>query len=415
VLQKHIDDELGQLMESQENREMYLRKLYELYGKIMELHSKLGKYEMSIDMAYLAKLVRFSLFHKYLSSYAVMESQYLATVTSRHLEIFCARVGISRKSIGTSRVATVQGGGGGMNVGSDETYVSMEVCTNILHEARESVRRASSLLVDKELSVLIRELYFIVLDKLCTEHFLTALDIAQSADPKSSPTGLFCLVVGQVNSCMHLIELLYRDTVTPCISYAPEANKCLEKKREITLKLEAKIEAGIERSLSGMVSSIKSYLSTFQKKTDFKPEDLGMPEQTEACQKVVVYVVECRRVFDQSLDGKNLEVVLLEFGMRIQRVIYDHIQQFVISENGAMNIICDMNEYRKAIKDFKNPFLDELFESLQALCNIFIVKPENLPQVCSEEPYTSFDRSVLSSLVALRADYKPNKLAKLFT
>ena len=72
-----------------------------------------------------------------------------------------------------------------------------------------------------------------------------------------------------------------------------------------------------------------------------------------------------------------------------------------------MNIICDMNEYRKAIKDFnvcllhdcsaqnqffhvQNPFLDELFESLQALCNIFIVKPENLPQVCSEEPYVRY-------------------------
>ena len=87
-----------------------------------------------------------------------------------------------------------------------------------------------------------------------------------------------------------------------------------------------------------------------------------------------------------------------------------------------MNIICDMNEYRKAIKEFnvrsihhpayhhthtqhiilrndyiillkagvfhsQNPFLDELFESLQTLCNIFIVKPENLPQICSEEPY----------------------------
>jgi hypothetical protein len=66
-------------MESQENREMYLRKLYELYGKIMELHSKLGKYEMSIDMAYLAKLVRFSLFHKYLSSYAVYVYLHLLT------------------------------------------------------------------------------------------------------------------------------------------------------------------------------------------------------------------------------------------------------------------------------------------------------------------------------------------------
>ena len=107
--------------------------------------------------------------------------------------------------------------------------------------------------MDKELSVLVRELYFIVLDKLCIEHFLTALEIAQSglpqcniiasvsitlsslspslppslplpclppADPKSSPTGLFCLVVGGVNSSMHLIEKLYRDTVVPCIRSA---------------------------------------------------------------------------------------------------------------------------------------------------------------------------------------------------
>ena len=30
-------------------------------------------------------------------------------------------------------------------------------------------------------------------------------------------------------------------------SYPPEATKCLEKKREVTLRLESKIEAGIER------------------------------------------------------------------------------------------------------------------------------------------------------------------------
>ena len=45
-------------------------------------------------------------------------------------------------------------------------------------------------------------------------------------------------------------------------------------------------------------------------------------------------------MFDQSLDGKNLEVVLLEFGIRIQRVIYDHVQQFVISENGEFSCTC---------------------------------------------------------------------------
>jgi hypothetical protein len=213
VLQKFVDEDLGPLMDE---RERYLKRLYDLYVKMMELHSKLGKYEMSLDMAYLAKLMRVVLFHKYLSNYAEMEARHLTAVTTRTLEVFNARMGISRK-----RAA---GPGGGGNVGvqerPDETYVSMEVCTNVLHEAKESIRRASTLLMDKELSVLVRELYFIILDKLCIEHFLTALEIAQSADPKSSPTGLFCLVVGGVNSSMHLIEKIYRDTVVPCIRSA---------------------------------------------------------------------------------------------------------------------------------------------------------------------------------------------------
>ena len=90
-----------------------------------------------------------------------------------------------------------------------------------------------------------------------------------------------------------------------------------------------------------MVGTIKNFLSTYQKKTDFRPDDMGVPAQTEACQNVVVYVLECHRVFDQSLDGKNLEVVLLEFGIRIQRVIYEHVQQFVISENGLFMMAVD--------------------------------------------------------------------------
>ena len=37
---------------------------------MMDLQAKLGKYEMSIDAVFLAKLMRTALFHKYLSSYA---------------------------------------------------------------------------------------------------------------------------------------------------------------------------------------------------------------------------------------------------------------------------------------------------------------------------------------------------------
>ena len=81
-------------------------------------------------------------------------------------------------------------------------------------------------------------------------------------------------------------------------------------------------------------------------------------------------------MIDNSLDGKNREAVLTEFGTRLHRTIYEHIQQYTfnsagvydhktaavlpctsvcvcVSLLGGMLAICDMNAYRKAIKLFE--------------------------------------------------------------
>ena len=57
---------------------------------------------------------------------------------------------------------------------------------------------------------------------------------------------------------------------------------------------------------------------------------------------------------------------------------------------GAMLVICDVNEYRRSIKDFKISLVLELFEKLHALCNLLVVVPENLKQVCSGEQLVNF-------------------------
>lgn len=61
--------------------------------------------------------------------------------------------------------------------------------------------------------------------------------------------------------------------------------------------------------------------------------------------------------------------------------------------SGAMVAICDLNEYRSCTKPL-GPLVTELFETLHALCNLLLVKPENLQQVCSED-----------SLVMNKAEY----------
>lgn len=50
-----------------------------------------------------------------------------------------------------------------------------------------------------------------------------------------------------------------------------------------------------------------------------------------------------------------------------------------------MCAICDVNEYRKCVKELKIPLVNKLFETLHALCNLLLVKPENLKQVCRGE------------------------------
>lgn len=87
----------------------------------------------------------------------------------------------------------------------------------------------------------------------------------------------------------------------------------------------------------------------------------------------------------KCVDGENLQTILNEFGSRLHRVIYDHLQSMQFNTSGAMVAICDVNEYRKCIRELDSPLISQLFDILHALCNLLLVKPENLQEVCDGE------------------------------
>ena len=131
-------------------------------------------------------------------------------------------------------------------------------------------------------------------------------------------------------------------------------------------------------------------MQTEQRKTDFKPEmEMVDTLNTPACLTVVQYFSSMIKHIKDRLDGKSLENVLSELGIRFHRVIYEHLQQFQFNSAGAMCAICDMNEYRKCVKELGVPLVTTLFDTLHALCNLLLVKPENLKQVCSGDQLVS--------------------------
>jgi hypothetical protein len=65
------------------------------------------------------------------------------------------------------------------------------------------------------------------------------------------------------------------------------------------------------------------------------------------------------------------------------------------------------------IKIFKIPALDERFEMLRQLGNIFVVKPEILKSILSEGYLARLDPSVLYPYLEKRIDFKTAKLDRL--
>lgn len=95
-----------------------------------------------------------------------------------------------------------------------------------------------------------------------------------------------------------------------------------------------------------------------------------------------------------------------------------------------MCAICDVNEYRKCVRVLNSPLVIQLFDILHALCNLLLVKHENLPEVCGGETlvtlsplcyimklysHLSFqnylDKSVVLNFIQLRSDYKTIKIS----
>lgn len=97
----------------------------------------------------------------------------------------------------------------------------------------------------------------------------------------------------------------------------------------------------------------------------------------------------------KCLDGENQRNVLHEFGIRLHRIIYDHLQTMQFNTAGAMCAICDVNEYRKCIRELEDPLVTQLFDILHALCNLLLVKPQNLQEVCTGDTLVSNEKCIM--------------------
>uniref|UniRef100_A0AAY4ABY2 Exocyst complex component 5 n=2 Tax=Denticeps clupeoides TaxID=299321 RepID=A0AAY4ABY2_9TELE len=425
-LHAHVKEKLDEARQS--DVEQYLINLYDLYSRTTLLTAQLIEFNLGTDkQTFLSKLTK-NIFSSYLESYIDMERQYLQNRSAMILQRFYDSKHHQKRPVGTGSIQELKERirqRTNLPLGPSiethgETFLSQVVVVNLLQETRHAFERCHKLSDPADLPKNAFSIFLLLVEHLCVDYIDYALEIGLSAIPSADAKNAnlyFLDVVQQANTIFHLFDKQFNDNLMPLISSSPKLTECLHKKKEVIEQMEVKLDTGIDRTLNCMVGQMKHILATEQKKTDFKPEDENnvMIQYTTACAKVCAYVRQQVERVRKSMDGKNVDTVLTELGVRFHRLIHEHLQQYSYSSMGGMLAICDVAEYRRCAKDFRVPLVLQLFDTLHALCNLLVVAPDNLKQVCSGEQLTNLDRNLLHAFVQLRVDYRSSRLGRHFS
>eukprot|EP00096_Caligus_rogercresseyi_P012842 TRINITY_DN5509_c0_g1_i1.p1 TRINITY_DN5509_c0_g1~~TRINITY_DN5509_c0_g1_i1.p1 ORF type:complete len:437 (-),score=169.96 TRINITY_DN5509_c0_g1_i1:172-1482(-) len=420
-LKDHIEEEL---LSSNIKEEDYLNSLFTLYSKTSQLTTELARFNLGgSDHLFLTNLTK-GLFKRYLETYILNQVKFLNDRCGRILSKYYESKGHTKKPLGGNHLRDLKREFQGViaskaninielaNYGG-ETFLNEEVAINILQLSKMAFRRCQVLSSPQELPSNAMEIFNILVSFLIHEHIDYALEIALQGIPlpecKCPPELYFFDVIGQANAIVHLLEKQFSDSLLPLVSGSTKMEDCISIKKHELEKLEAKMDAGLDRTLSALLGWVKTILTSEQKKSDFISTECVV-NSSSACLKTVRFISSQVEKIKESMDGKNIEIVLTELGTRLHRTIFEHLQSFNYSSSGAMSVICDVNEYRKVIATFKVPLVSDLFDTLHAMCNLLILPPNNLHGAAQGSQLAHLEKTILDNWIQLRLDYKTEKL-----
>ncbi|KAH1007040.1 hypothetical protein HUJ04_004322 [Dendroctonus ponderosae] len=401
LYQLKLSDYVESRLSSKVGSYEYLQILYELYSKTNQFSSELSVYNLGSDQNYLTKLTT-KIFNKYINDYIQIELKCLRERCTHNLQKYYDSKSHQKKQIQSGGfqdlrrdLQAVIGTRANINIAQienygGETFLAEELAIMILQDTKHAFLRCQLLSRPEDKSSNASKILTTLVNSLLIEHVDYAVELGLHAIPvvegaKNPPVLYFFTIVHQCNNITHLVEKQFMDLVLPLITNTPVYNECIQKKKFVLEDMERKVNLGLDRCLNAVTAWMKLYLQAEQKKGDFKPEtDDFDTVASPACKAVCQYISSIIKQMKTNLDGNNVTAVLEELGVRLHRTIYDHMLQFQYNTAGAMVAICDLNEYRSCTKSL-GPLVIELFETLHALCNLLLVKAENLHQVCSED------------------------------
>lgn len=429
-----LKDHIVHTMKIHNDQEKYLNELYNQFTRTNRLSNQIinAKIMGSSNLEMLTRRI----FSDYLNSYFNTEVSSLTDRCDAILNSYYKTKNLDKKpkfSRARNLLSVNIGSFAGFNITGSydplppgETLISEEVAISLLHEVKQALNRSKELSKPNEAENAVK-IFDVQLQHLCKEHLEEAIDLSRELlklEQKSQPDLRFFDIVRQCNAICHLIEKQFVDCVQPQVTKTESKQfyaECSKRKRMVMDLLEFKLNDGLEKTINACISYIKSTLSAEQRRTDFKPENDELAPSTNACSKVCKFVKTVTGKILDCLDGENVTIVYTCFGDKFYQSIYEHLQRFEFSSVGAMVAISDVKAYSSSIRvpsqDSTSKTMPDdqsvgdKFKVLHNLCNLWVVPPENLQQLCGDDGLLAeVDRNILDTFVQLRADFKSTRL-----
>jgi len=276
--------------------------------------------------------------------------------------------------------------------------------TEGLDRARESLNEAAAL----------RDRYVIgtSVSRRVAAAAASAQEVAASAGESSFRS--FMIAVQRCTSSVAILQQYFSNTISRLLLPVDGAHpSACEDMGSAVSVVEAAAHKGLLQCIDTVMSEVERLLSSEQKATDYRtPDDGAAPDHrpTNACIRIVAYLSRVLEVAFSALEGLNKQSFLTELGNRLHKGLLNHWQKFTFSPSGGLRLKRDITEYGDFVRSFNAPSIDEKFELLGIVANVFIVAPESLASLFEGTP--SIRKDALR-FIQLRDDYKTAKIASM--
>ncbi|KAG8883446.1 Exocyst complex component 5 [Tulasnella sp. 331] len=303
-------------------------------------------------------------------------------------------------------------GGQRESVSESDGMLSLDTAEKMLKWHAEAIGRCVELTGQSDIAKNIFALSRVLAEAIGPAYMGVALESAQVRleirDARQEPDLAVMAVIHSVDLICHL----WQQYVS--IALIPLASSSVTVRREMIIfntETLSRIESATNALDQKILDTIIAWLSLQllkQKKNDFRPkndDDLFTQGGTEPCTACCEGLNKVRDAAHEHLSGLNRENFLMEVGVSFHSLLLEHLKKFQVSATGGLLLAKDLKAYQDTMASYGLPALEERFEFIRQLGNIFLVRPDILKSYITEDELGRIDTKLLRPYLAQRSDW----------